>query len=440
MPPGIAARVDITPASVQQAAANFATGQQHLADAWMRLQVGLDANAGMAGTGGAAKALALKYDPALKTIWKGFGSGVIHLGGTSKGLTQTANNHLKADHHSHADPHGSPERFSFARVYPNMSMAEPGSVVGQGGAGLPGPLAKLWPNASVAGLGAAASVWRAAAKEIQAIGEWLHWSIGTVTDTSRGHDIDAMFGYFEKIWTPAGGGLLGKLQDACTAMASACDQYASKVRAARTKMKWELVAAGIGVTITTAGGILLSIPSGGTSDAAAAAADDAEVTAILTPAARELIVSTYAAVMTALSGDVLGALTIALSSIPTITLIETEVEEDLEPILEDEMAATGGRIPSREEVEQIIRRADRVGSGLKDDKYHRSASFPIDEIPQKGTVFEITGGDGVKRTLVQLPGELNGTPGRFEWILDGGKVTHQMFVRGGTINGTPIKP
>ncbi|MEV2220303.1 hypothetical protein AB0E01_10540 [Nocardia vinacea] len=30
--------------------------------------------------------------------------------------------------------------------------------------------------------------------------------------------------------------------------------------------------------------------------------------------------------------------------------------------------------------------------------------------------------------------------GRFEWIIDGDKVTHQMFVRNGTINGIPIKP
>ena len=342
LPPGIAARVDITPDSVQQAALNFATGQQHLADAWMRLKSGLDANTGMAGTGGPAKAFTAKYDPALKTIWKGFDSGIIHLGGTSKGLTQTANNHLKADHHSQAGKHRSgPEKLPFAQVYPSMSMGAPGSAMGQGTAGM-GPLAKLWPNASVSGLAAAATVWRAAAHEIHAVGDWLHWTIGTITDTSSGHDIDAMFGYFEKIWTPAGGGLLGELEGACTAMAGACDQYASKVTSARTKMKWELVAAGVGVSLTTAGGILLSIPTAGGSDAAAGAADAAEVSAILSPTARELIVTTYAAVMSALSGDILGALTLALSTIPSITLVETEVEEDLEPVLEEEMAAAGG--------------------------------------------------------------------------------------------------
>ena len=272
LPPGIATRVDITPDSVQRAAVNFATGQQHLADAWMRLQTGLNANAGMAGTGGPAKVFTSKYDPALQTIWKGFGSGIIHLGGTSKGLTQTANNHLKADHHSRADSRGSgAEKLPFARVDSKMSMAEPGPATGQGGSGLPGPLSRLWPNASVDGLNEAASVWRSAAKEIHTIGDWLHWTIGTITDTSSGADIDAMFGYFEKIWTPAGGGLLGKLEASCTAMASACEEYASKVNGARTKMKWELAAAGVGVTITTVGGVLLTPVTGGGSDAGAAA-------------------------------------------------------------------------------------------------------------------------------------------------------------------------
>ncbi|WP_157110496.1 hypothetical protein [Nocardia anaemiae] len=96
--------------------------------------------------------------------------------------------------------------------------------------------------------------------------------------------------------------------------------------------------------------------------------------------------------------------------------------------------------PTPSKAQEIIKNADRTGSGLKSDPWHRSASFPIDEIGTKGTVSEIVGGDGVTRTLVQMPGEVNGVPGRFEWIIDGDKVTHQMFVRNGTINGIPIKP
>jgi hypothetical protein len=88
----------------------------------------------------------------------------------------------------------------------------------------------------------------------------------------------------------------------------------------------------------------------------------------------------------------------------------------------------------------LIRGAKPVGSALKSDAWHRSASFAVDDIAQNGTVFRTVGGDGVERLLVQTPGEVNGVAGRFEWIVDGGNLTHQMFVRGGTINGIPIKP
>lgn len=63
----------------------------------------------------------------------------------------------------------------------------------------------------------------------------------------------------------------------------------------------------------------------------------------------------------------------------------------------------------------------------------------IQDKVQNGTVFRTVGGDGVERLLVQMPGEVNGVAGRFEWIVDGGSLTHQMFVRGGTLNGIPIK-
>lgn len=59
----------------------------------------------------------------------------------------------------------------------------------------------------------------------------------------------------------------------------------------------------------------------------------------------------------------------------------------------------------------------------------------------QGSVFSIVGNDGVQRTLVQMPGEVNGLAGRFEWIVDDvGNLTHQWFVKGGSINGTPVQP
>lgn len=43
-------------------------------------------------------------------------------------------------------------------------------------------------------------------------------------------------------------------------------------------------------------------------------------------------------------------------------------------------------------------------------------------------------------TLYQLEGSLNGVPGRFEWIIQGGQVTHRRFIQNGSMNGVPIKP
>ena len=77
---------------------------------------------------------------------------------------------------------------------------------------------------------------------------------------------------------------------------------------------------------------------------------------------------------------------------------------------------------------------------MKADAWHRSATFAAEDIAETGTVFRIRGGDGVQRTLIQAPGNVNGIPGRFEWIVEGDTLTHQMFVKNGTINGVPIRP
>lgn len=82
---------------------------------------------------------------------------------------------------------------------------------------------------------------------------------------------------------------------------------------------------------------------------------------------------------------------------------------------------------------------ERVGSGLKGDLFHRSVSWVVDNPAAQR--FTITGGDGVVRDLYQLPGELNGKPGVYEWIVDrsGSEpvITHQRFIPGGSVTGWP---
>jgi len=94
--------------------------------------------------------------------------------------------------------------------------------------------------------------------------------------------------------------------------------------------------------------------------------------------------------------------------------------------------------------QSIIQDAQRYGSGLKKDAAHRAPDYVISDIGKYGKVFNTVGGDGVARTLVQMPGKMNGVAGRFEWIIEvrNGKylITHQRFVKNGTINGIPNKP
>ncbi len=98
------------------------------------------------------------------------------------------------------------------------------------------------------------------------------------------------------------------------------------------------------------------------------------------------------------------------------------------------------KVRSAEEAGDIIRSAERTGSALKTDAYHLAPDWVVDDIADNGTVFQIIGGDGVPATLVQMPGEVNGVAGRYEWIVQGDVVTHQRFVPGGSINGVPNQP
>ncbi|WP_429948365.1 pre-toxin TG domain-containing protein [Enterococcus sp. AZ101] len=123
-----------------------------------------------------------------------------------------------------------------------------------------------------------------------------------------------------------------------------------------------------------------------------------------------------------------------------------------------------------EEITNPVLEAPRSGSGLKVDD--------IKPVKGKGSVYDIdplTGKPPTKQTqiiidefpnvpkahgfsdiidnyaglaevtdlgnakLYQIQGSQNGVMGRFEWIIQDGKVTHRMFVRNPELNGVPIK-
>ena len=76
----------------------------------------------------------------------------------------------------------------------------------------------------------------------------------------------------------------------------------------------------------------------------------------------------------------------------------------------------------------------RIGSALKTDPHHAFSNI-VDNYAGYATKSPVSNG-----TLYQIKGSLNGTAGRFEWIIQDEKVVHRMFVVGGGINGIPIMP
>lgn len=59
-------------------------------------------------------------------------------------------------------------------------------------------------------------------------------------------------------------------------------------------------------------------------------------------------------------------------------------------------------------------------------------NFPslIDKQADAAKVKKITGGDGIERTKVELPGSINGKDGNFSWIIEPDKtVNHRQFER-----------
>lgn len=96
------------------------------------------------------------------------------------------------------------------------------------------------------------------------------------------------------------------------------------------------------------------------------------------------------------------------------------------------------RSVNKKEVIQRIMSAERRGSGLKKDNYHRAASYLSFDDLRKGHLYSITGKDRIEKTLLQTEGKFNGKKGIYEYILDNsGSINHQRFIPEGVINGIP---
>ncbi|MFB4298478.1 hypothetical protein [Actinomadura sp. NTSP31] len=259
-------RVDITPETVDRAAANFAIGQQDLIKAYTTLSQKLSAHSsGMAGFDKAAHQFAALYDPAARAVYQAFHKAIEALGGTSLGLTQTVNNHLAADHHSRADhPGGGPPRFSPHPVSQNFAVAAaPPPVVGamswapnttvplirHAVPHLPGWVDGLlgtsndWPQGNPEMFDQTGDAWTEAARETGQVASWLNWTVTTILDPADNAEHAAVAAYWATLYRPGDSTtILSGLQEMCTALANACHEYAQATRDATRIVTGEHIA------------------------------------------------------------------------------------------------------------------------------------------------------------------------------------------------------
>jgi hypothetical protein len=266
VPPGPAARVDITPEKVDTAARHFATGQQDLIEAYKALSQQLSAHsAGMAGFDKAAHQFAAFYDPAAKAAFQAFHTAIEALGGTSLGLTHTVNNHLAADHHSRADnPGGSPPQYPAHDVARNFKVAAaPPSVIGAMSWApsttvprirsklphLPGWADDLfgtsqdWPQGNPEMFDQTGDAWNQAAKVIGDVASWLNWTVTTILDPADNAEHEAVAGYWATIYRPADStSIISGLSNICQVLSHACHEYADAIRKATDVITAEQIA------------------------------------------------------------------------------------------------------------------------------------------------------------------------------------------------------
>jgi hypothetical protein len=336
-------KTDITPEDVAAGAKTFGKAQDDLYNAWLSLQTSLDQNSGMAGNDQVAHKFDEKYAKGVGAAWKALHQGCMTFGGISKGLTTTANNFVKADHHSTVGrAQQAPALFPPEPVFDDIVMANVDPALGPGEGGLPGPLAKFWPNANTDKVRAAGKAWHTAANTINGINGRANGAMLGFTSTS--HDdssqaIDEFWGGVYKDGDPKT--VLAGMHEICQALGDACDKYAKSVDDAHGRIKNALIGAGIAVGLTTIVGVALTIFTGGGSDAAAGAADAAEAEAILGPIVEETVATVGTELAEVVSDELITTVETAATEAPTVEAVEAETSE-IEGALDDEMAESEG--------------------------------------------------------------------------------------------------
>ncbi|MGQ4515731.1 CdiA C-terminal domain-containing protein [Streptomyces sp. DW26H14] len=367
-------QIDLCPDDLNSSASGFASGQSRLDSIATTLSSALRSTAGMAGNDTYGRRFGGKYDAAAAALFHTFSAAVRAVGQASSALVTTANNYVKADHHSNPKGgKGAPKLYPAPTVFTDIMYPDPDPAVGPGHSSVPSVIAKYWPNGHQDRLRDAAQAHRKASTALQALGHGLHQQVASLTDNNSDDSIHAMAAFWAKIWEEGGNAdkaPLSAAHQACDRLAKACDQFAHAIDEAHSSTEEKLAGVGIAVGLTSAVGILLTPFTLGASDAGAAALNGAEAAAILggVELAAEGAVSDIDSIVIA---DVATELETAAGAVPEIETVDAETTEVSET-LDDELAETEAREGSKEggvdeSAKQFNAKERRIADTLKDE-------------------------------------------------------------------------
>lgn len=314
----------------------------------------------MAGDDKYGQGFAKDYDPAAKALFITLSACVRAVGQAATCLSATANNYLKADHHSTARAGKTgPDLYSLPGVFSDVMYPDPPTAVGPGSNDWPPPIDKYWPDGHQDRLRSAAAAFRTASTALDDVARDLHGRVQSVTDNNSSSSVTAMSDFWGKIWSdsdPGGTAPLSTARLACDQLAKACDSMAGAIDQAHSEFETKLSEAGLALGVTTALGVLGTVFTGGGSDVGAAALDAGEAAGIFASVESILEVA-----LSDLAAEGIAALEALLSAaaegVPEIEVVEAEATE-VGTALESEMAQTEER-----ELAGVGGRGGQGGSG-----------------------------------------------------------------------------
>jgi hypothetical protein len=411
--------IDVTPSDLNAAATTFAGGQTRLDGIADALTTALNSAAGMAGDDKYGKQFAKSYDPAVRALFKTLSAAVRAIGQSADGLVRTANNYLKADHHSNPKSgKGAPKLFPWPGVIDDVMYPDPASAIGGGSNHWPPPIDKYWANGHQDRLRSAAAAFRTAATDINSLGTSLHLQVQAITDVNSSGAIIAMSGFWGRIWHTADPGGMAPLSTAhlaCTRLASVCDAFAHAIDQAHSEFEHKVTEAGIAIGLTTAIGVLGTVFTLGGSDAGAVALDAGEAAVLFASVdgILDAAMADYAAEGIAELETVLAS---AAEEVPEVEAVDAETTEVSEA-LDREMAnaesrggggsggnggkpPTGGGDPPPEDPAgdgdstdpRDVHGSNRLGRGVDVDKVWQDGDLYIQDDGQLVKILETGNG------------------------------------------------